>query len=132
MQGSVRNYKLLEISIFCQKHEENKNLAKYSYRLTWSLWEKTLRNCQFTKIAFIGHKRAGNFELALLVQNSMQNYELRKIIVFCQKSEENNNLTKYSHCLTWKLRGKGRTTVNLPKLVCVVYNIQGKSTCCFR
>ena len=83
VQSSVRNYELLEISIFCQKHEEKKNLAKNSYRLTWSLWEKTPRKLKFTYIALIGHKRADNFELAILVQNSMRNYELLKIIVFC-------------------------------------------------
>ena len=88
MQGSVRNYELIEICVFCQKHERNKtkennNLAKNSYRLTWSLWEKTLRNCKFTLIALIGHERGGNFELAILVQNGMCNYELLKIIVFC-------------------------------------------------
>ena len=83
MQSSVRNYELLEISIFCQKHEENNNLGKNSYRLTWSLWEKTARNCKFTLIALIGHKRVGNFKLAILVQNSMRKYELLKIFVFC-------------------------------------------------
>ena len=83
MQSSVRNYELLEISIFCQKHEENNNLGKNSYPLTWSLWEKTPRNCKLTLIALIGHKRAGNFKLAILVQNSMRKYELLKIIVFC-------------------------------------------------
>ena len=35
------------------------------------------------QIALIGHKRAGNFELAIHVQNSMRNYQLLKIIVFC-------------------------------------------------
>ena len=113
-------------------NKKNNNLAINSYRLTWSLWEKTPRNCKFTLIALIGHKRAGNIELAILVQNSMRNYELLKIIVFCQKSEENNNLTKYSHCFTWRLRGKGRTTVNLPKLVRAVKNVQRTSICCFR
>ena len=49
-----------------------------------------------------------------------------------RKSKENNNLTKYSHCLTWRLRGKGRATVNLPKLVCAVKNVKETSICCFR
>ena len=83
MQSSVRHYELLEISIFCQKHEENKDLGKNSYRLTWSLWEKTARNCKFTLTALIGDKRVGYFKLAILVQNSMRKYELLKIIVFC-------------------------------------------------
>ena len=48
VQSSVRNYELLKISIFCQKDKENNNLANYSYRLTWSLWEKTPRKCKFT------------------------------------------------------------------------------------
>ena len=60
MQSSVRNYELLEISIFCQKQEENNNLGKNSYRLTWSLWEKTARNFKFTLIALIGHKRVSH------------------------------------------------------------------------
>ena len=81
MQGSVRNYELIEICVFCQKHERNKtkennNLAKNSYRLTWSLWEKTRRNSKFKLIALIGHKRARNFELAILVQNSIRDYEI--------------------------------------------------------
>ena len=83
MLSSVRNYELLEISIFCQKHEENNNLGKNSYRLTWGLWAKTERNCKFTLIALIGHKRLGNFKLAILVQNSMHKYELLEIFVFC-------------------------------------------------
>ena len=66
-----------------KKTKENNNLPINSYRLTWSLWEKTPRNYKFTLIAFIGHKRAGNFELAILVENGMRNYELLKIIVFC-------------------------------------------------
>ena len=98
MLSSVRNYKLLEISIFCQKQEENNNLGKNSYRLTWSLWEKTARNCKFILIALIGHKRAGNFELAILVQNSMRNYELLKIIVFCRKSKD--KITTWQNILT--------------------------------
>ena len=61
-----------------------------------------------------------DFYLAIFVQNSVPNYELLKIIVFCQKRKDNSNLTKYSYCLTWSLRDKRRATVNLPKLVCVV------------
>ena len=34
VQSSVRNYNLLEISVFCEKREENNNLAKNSYCLT--------------------------------------------------------------------------------------------------
>ena len=34
VQSSVRNYELLEINVFCQKREENNNLAKNAYRLT--------------------------------------------------------------------------------------------------
>ena len=81
-----------------KKTKENNNLAINSYRFTWSLWEKTPRNCKFTFIALIGHKRAGNFELAILVQNSMRNYELLKIIVFGRKSKE--KITTWQNILT--------------------------------
>ena len=50
------------------------------------------------------------FELAIFVQNNVLNYELLKIIVFSQKRQENNKLTK-------------KAFVNLPKLFCVVNNI---------
>ena len=36
----------------------------------------------------------------MVVQNSVQNYQLLEISVICQKSKEINNLTKYSHRLT--------------------------------
>ena len=65
------------------------------------------------------------------MQNSLCSYELLKISVFCQKWEDNNILTKYSHCLTWSLFEKERATGNLRKLVCVVNNIQGIAVCCF-
>ena len=52
-------------------------------------------------------------KLFSFVQNNVRNYELLKIILFCQKRDENNNLTKYSHCLTQSLREKRRATVNL-------------------
>ena len=55
-----------------------------------------------------------------LVQNSVRNYELLEITVFCQKREESNNLKKYSHCVTRSLREKERITVNTPKLLCGV------------
>ena len=72
------------------------------------------------------------FQLAIFVQNNLLNYELPKIIVFSQKRQENNKLTKYSHRLTGRLHYKGRKTINLPKLMCVVYNIQRTWICCFR
>ena len=65
------------------------------------------------------------------MQNSLRRYELLKISVFCQKREDNNILTKYSHCLTESLFEKERATGNLRKLVCVVNNIQGIAVCCF-
>ena len=43
----------------------------------------------------------------------MRNYESLKIMLFCQKREENNNPTKYSHCFTQSLGEKRRATVNL-------------------
>ena len=33
VQKSVRNYELLEISVFCQEREEINNLTKYSHSL---------------------------------------------------------------------------------------------------
>ena len=35
----------------------------------------------------------------MFVQNSPRNYELLEISVFSEKREDNNILTKYSHCL---------------------------------
>ena len=34
VENSVRNYELLEISIFSEKREDNNNLTKYSHRLS--------------------------------------------------------------------------------------------------
>ena len=80
----------------------------------------------------LGQKRADILKFARFVQNSVRNYELLKISVSFQKGKENNNVTKYSHCLTWSLREKERTTLNLPKWVCLVNNIQGTSICWLR
>ena len=44
-----------------------------------------------------------------------------------QKGAENNNLAKICQSLILSLREKRRATVNLPKLVCVVNNMQGTS-----
>ena len=81
---------------------------------------------------WFGQERAHILNFARFVQNSVRNYELLKISVSCEKSKENNNMTKYSHCLTWSLREKERTTLNLPKWVCLVNNIQGTSIFCLR
>ena len=64
------------------------------------------------------------------MHNSMRNYELlRNLLSFVKKSEENNNLTKYSHCLTVEVaRQIWRATVNLPKLVCAVKNVLDKTS----
>ena len=67
-----------------------------------------------------GQKRAEMSFSIKLVQNSVRNYELLEITVFCQKREESNNLKKYSHCVTSSLREKQRITVNTPKLLCGV------------
>ena len=48
----------------------------------------------------LGQKRADILKFARFVQNSVRNYELLKISVSCEKRKENNNGTKYSHCLT--------------------------------
>ena len=48
----------------------------------------------------LGQKRADILKFARFVQNSVRNYELLEISVSCQKRKENNNATKYSHCLT--------------------------------
>ena len=45
-------------------------------------------------------KRSDILKFARFVQNSVRNYELLKISVSFQKRKENNNLTKYSDCLT--------------------------------
>ena len=39
-------------------------------------------------------KRAENLKFAKFLQNSLRNYELLEIRIFCQKRKENNNLTK--------------------------------------
>ena len=71
------------------------------------------------------------FKFAIFVQNSVRNYEFLEISIFCEKREENNNLINILTVWPKASVGKGRTTVNLPKLVCVVNNIQGTSICCF-
>ena len=45
-------------------------------------------------------KRGDIFKFAIFVKNSVRNCELLEISVFCQKREENNNLTNCSHCLS--------------------------------
>ena len=49
---------------------------------------------------WFGQKRAHILNFARFVQNSVRNYELLKMSVSFQKGKENNNVTKYSHCLT--------------------------------
>ena len=39
-------------------------------------------------------KRAENLKFATFVQNSVRNYELLEIRIFCQKRKETNNPTK--------------------------------------
>ena len=58
------------------------------------------RNSKFTLIGLIGKKRADIFKFKIFVQNRPRSYELLEISVICQKREDNNILTKYSHCLT--------------------------------
>ena len=41
--------------------------------------------CKFTEISLLSHKLANIFKLAIFVQNSVRNYELREISVFSQK-----------------------------------------------
>ena len=48
VQSSVRNYELLEINVFCQKREENNNLEKNAYRLTWR-WPVLLKSYNWCK-----------------------------------------------------------------------------------
>ena len=55
----------------------------------------------------LGQKRADILKFARFVQNSVRNYELLKISVSCQKRKE-NNVTKYSHFLTWSWCKKER------------------------
>ena len=56
----------------------------------------------------LGQKRADILKFGRFVQNGVCNNELLKISVSCQKRKENNNVTKYSHRLTWSLREKER------------------------
>ena len=56
----------------------------------------------------LGQKPADILNFARFVQNGVPNYELLKISFSCQKRKENNNVTKYSHRLTWSLREKER------------------------
>ena len=51
-------------------------------------------------MGLLGQKRADILKFAIFVQNSVRNSEKLEIGVFCVKGEQNNNLTKYSHCLT--------------------------------
>ena len=57
------------------------------------------------------------------MQSSVRNYEFLEISVFCEKGEENNNLINILKVWPKVSVEKERTTVNLPKLVCVVNNI---------
>ena len=90
-------------------------------------------NSRFILIGLLGQKRENNFKVPFFVQNSVRNYEFLEISVFCTKVEENNNLINI--LTVWPktcVEKKGKATVNLPKLVCVVNKIQGTSICCFR
>ena len=48
-------------------------------------------------MGLLGHKRSDILKFAIFVQNNLLNYELLKIIVFSQKRQENNKLTKKAH-----------------------------------
>ena len=50
-------------------------------------------------MGLLGQKRADILKFAIFVQNSVHNSEKLEIGVFCVKGEQ-NNVTKYSHCLT--------------------------------
>ena len=76
--------------------------------------QKKARNFKFIWIGFFGQKHADIFKFPIFVENGVRNYESLKIMLFCQKREENNNPTKYSHCFTQSLGEKRRATVNLP------------------
>ena len=131
-RSSVRNYELLKISVFGKNVKKTTTWQKI--RTVWpqACGKKLRATVNLHKLPQKVRNVQAIFELAIFLQNNVLNYELLKIIVFCQKREENNKRTKYSHFLTWRLRYKGRATINLPKLVCVVYNIQRTSICCFR
>ena len=57
-------------------------------------------NSKFSYVGLLRQKRADVLKFEIFVQNSPRGYELQEISVFCQKYEDNNILTKYSHCLT--------------------------------
>ena len=80
--------------------------------------------CKFSQIGWLIQKRGHIFKFAIFLQSTGRNNELLEISVFWEKGEENNNLTKYSHSLFKACVEKGTATINLPKLVCVVNNIQ--------
>ena len=100
----------------CFSKNSSKQSAELQFYLNWLVRSETCRYLQIWNFC----------------ANQFSNYELLKIRVFCQKREDDNILTKYSHCLTSSSCEKGRSTINLRKLVCVVNNIQETSICCFR
>ena len=59
--------------------------------------QKRARNCKFTWIGFLAQKHADIFKFPIFVQNGVRNYESLKIILFFQKNEQKNNLTKNSY-----------------------------------
>ena len=62
--------------------------------------QKRARNSKFTYIVLLRQKREDILKFANSVQNSLRNYKLLEISVFCQQRKENNNLTKYFYFLT--------------------------------
>ena len=51
-------------------------------------------------MGLLGQKSADILKFAIFLQNSVRNSEKLEIGVFCVKGEQNNNVTKYFHCLT--------------------------------
>ena len=61
-------------------------------------------------MGLVGQKRADILKFAIFVQNRVRNNKMLEVGVFCVKGEQNNNLTKYSHSLTWGLCRKMKHT----------------------
>ena len=81
--------------------------------IAWNWRQNALHNCSFSKNSskqsaelqfylnwLVRSETCRYLQIWNFCANQFCNYELLKIRVFCQKREDDNILTKYSHCLT--------------------------------
>ena len=96
-QSSVRNYKLLKISLFGKNVKKTTTWQKLRTVSPQPYGKKLRPNINSHKLPWSVRNVHAIFQLAIFVQNNLLNYELLKIIVFSQKRQENNKLTKKAH-----------------------------------